>query len=205
MPGRPSRKRTKARYGEETFENHRFQVLQQKPLFQDLSDPLKPKRGIGVGQGNLPKFQTPEAMEFAIDLYFKEKFENNEPPTIPGMALALGFKSRHSLISYKNKSEAFSDIIETAFTKIEEYKNTLLLSVERAPQGVMFDLTNNHGWVGKSEVRNVHEAGDTLSVLFASLQGSVLRPIIEHESAVEAQFEPVSMAAPEKDPWEGLV
>ena len=112
MAGKPKRQWNKARYTEETPEYSKFKVLQQQPLFPMPVSGNEPRRGIGIGAGNLPKYQTADAMEFAIDLYFKEKYERNEPPTISGMASVLGFKSRNTLMSYMRRGEEFSTVIE---------------------------------------------------------------------------------------------
>ena len=43
--------------------------------------------------GRPRKYKTPEEMQVVIDQYFKECEINKKPPTITGLALALGFTS----------------------------------------------------------------------------------------------------------------
>jgi len=74
-----------------------------------------------------------------------------------------------------------------ARTRVEEWKNELLLEGGRATNGVIFDLKNNHGWTDRIEQKTTVEAGGTLADLLASLQGTVLRPTLtqQPESDIE--------------------
>ena len=96
------------------------------------------------------KFATPEDMQVEIDKYFSLCEEKNQPSTITGMALALGFMDRQSLIDYSNRDE-FSCTVKIAKSRVEE-------SVERGllkgynPSGAIFNLKNNFKWNDKTEV-----------------------------------------------------
>ncbi len=96
------------------------------------------------------KFKTPEEMQFEIDKYFSMCEEKNQPSTITGMALTLGFMDRQSLIDYSNRDE-FSCTVKIAKSRVEE-------SVERGllkgynPSGAIFNLKNNFKWNDKTEV-----------------------------------------------------
>lgn len=132
--------------------------------------------------GFYPMYKSAEAMEFAIDAYFARIEEEQRPPTLAGLALALGFKSTKSLKAYEDKGEDYSQVVEVARTRVEEWKNELLLKGGSQTSGVIFDLKNNHGWAEKSQSTQTVETGDTLSQLLLALQGKVLRPTIEGRS-----------------------
>lgn len=66
------------------------------------------------------------------------------PPTIPGIALALGFSSRQSLLNYQAK-EAFADVITRAKTRVEQYAAEMLYDRDAA-RGAEFTLRCNFGW-----------------------------------------------------------
>jgi len=128
--------------------------------------------------GFYPVYRSVEAIEFAINAYFALIAEEKRPPTLAGLALALGFKSTKTLKAYEDKGEEYAHVVEVARTRIEEWKNELLLK-SSAPAGVIFDLKNNHGWAEKTQSTQTVETGDTLSQLLLALQGKVLRPPLE--------------------------
>ena len=132
--------------------------------------------------GFYPRYQSAEAMEFAIDAYFAIIEEEKRPPTLAGLALALGFKSTKSLKAYEDKGDDYAHVVEVARTRVEEWKNELLLKGGTQTSGVIFDLKNNHGWAEKSQSTQTVETGDTLSQLLLALQGKVLRPALEGRS-----------------------
>jgi hypothetical protein len=122
--------------------------------------------------GRPPKFKSAVEMQKLIDEYFKrcegEKALDEEenpiitkygylykvepkPPTITGLALALGINSRTTLLNYQGKAE-FMDTITRAKSKVEEYAETRLFDKDGA-NGAKFSLANNfHGWKDKTEV-----------------------------------------------------
>jgi hypothetical protein len=180
--------------------------MREKPLFppprakvSPLDTGLRPKiRTIGgPGMANspaykaqlgfYPMYQSAEAMEFAIDAYFNLIAEEKRPPTMAGLALALGFKSTKSMKAYEDRGEGFAMVVEVARTRIEEWKNELLLKSGSQASGVIFDLKNNHGWAEKSQSTQTVETGDTLSQLLIALQGKVLRPALEGKSMPDTQ------------------
>lgn len=156
----------------------------------DLGLAFRPGAGLGMGgapntRGAYPLYRTADALEYAVNAYFGLKIEQEKPPTMAGLALALGFKSAKSLKDYENRGEAYSDILEVARTRMEEWKNELLLEGGKSSAGVIFDLKNNHGWSEKAEQRTTLETGDTLSQLLFALQGTVLRPAIDRAGEIE--------------------
>ena len=73
------------------------------------------------------------------------------PLTITGLALALGFNSRQSLLNYQGKQE-FMDTITRAKAKVEQYAEERLYDKDGA-NGAKFSLSNNfEGWKEKQQI-----------------------------------------------------
>lgn len=108
------------------------------------------------------KFNTPEEMQEKIDAYFKDceghpltdnngqvvfdKYGNPvfvgvKPLTVTGLALALGFSSRQTLLNYQGRA-AYKTIIETAKLRIENYAEMRLYDKD-GMNGARFNLQNN--------------------------------------------------------------
>lgn len=120
--------------------------------------------------GRPPTYKTKEEVQEKIDKYFKDcKGEvlrdgegnpvltkqgypviiNSKPPTVTGLALALGFTSRQALLNYQAKKE-FVDTITRAKSMVEEYAETRLFDKDGSA-GAQFSLRNNFpGWRDKS-------------------------------------------------------
>lgn len=145
------------------------------------SGPANPGDKTPGGSGTYPRYRTAEAMEAVINEYFVRKDFQEKPYTMAGLALSLGFKSAAALKTYEQRGEDFADVIEIARTRVEEWKNELLLEGGKQTNGVIFDLKNNHGWTDRMEQKTTVEAGDSLSKLLTALQGTVLRPVINHQ------------------------
>lgn len=122
--------------------------------------------------GRPPMYKTKEEIQEKIDAYF-EKCEgtvlNNadgevvldkygdpvivgrKPLTITGLALALGFNSRQSLLNYQDKEE-FMDTITRAKARVEAYAEERLFDKDGA-NGAKFSLANNFdGWKEKQSI-----------------------------------------------------
>lgn len=117
-------------------------------------------------RGAKPKYSAPEEIEGLIDAYFTEcegtlltdhngdpildKWGNpvylsRRPPTVTGLALALGFKTRTALLRYQAKKE-FEDLITEAKSRVEKYVEEQLFSRDGA-KGAIFSLQHNFaGW-----------------------------------------------------------
>lgn len=79
-----------------------------------------------------------------------------KPPTVTGLALALGFTTRLSLLNYQGKAE-FMNTITRAKTKIEEYAESRLFDRDGS-NGAQFSLRNNFkGWNETEEKRLANE------------------------------------------------
>ena len=119
--------------------------------------------------GRPPNYKNKEEIEGLIEEYFKKcegkilKDENGEvvfdkngnpvivgakPPTVTGLALALGFTNRISLLRYQGKAE-FVNTITRAKTRVEEYAEERLFDKD-GTNGARFSLINNfRGWTEK--------------------------------------------------------
>jgi len=115
-----------------------------------------------VKTGRPLKYKTNAELEKAIDAYFKDcegtalkdndgnavcdKYGqpviiNRRPPTVTGLALALGFNSRQTLLNYQGRKQ-FMDTITRAKSKCEEYAESRLYDKDGV-NGAKFSLTNN--------------------------------------------------------------
>ena len=111
------------------------------------------------------KYKSVEEMQSVIDEYFNfcdnriqqvwsPKSEatieiiDPEAYTMSGLALALGFESRQSLLNYAEKDE-FLDTIKRARMKVES--DVERRSIEKGNAGTIFNLKNNCGWKDKRE------------------------------------------------------
>ena len=116
--------------------------------------------------GRPPTYKCKEEIEGKIEAYFKEcegeilrnandepvlnKFGepvyiNQKPPTVTGLALALGFSTRMALLSYQGKEE-FANTISRAKARVEEYAERRLYDRDGS-NGAQFSLRNNFsGW-----------------------------------------------------------
>ena len=84
------------------------------------------------------------------DKYGAPIIVGRKPPTITGLALALGFTSRQALLNYQGKKE-FVDTITRAKSFVEKYAEERLFDREGV-QGAKFSLVNNFkGWSEKPE------------------------------------------------------
>lgn len=122
--------------------------------------------------GRPPKYKSVEEIEDKIEQYFAicegEPLLDDEgnqvinkygypcwikapkPPTVTGLALALGFTTRLSLLNYQGKKE-FMNTITRAKSKIEEYAESRLFDRDGS-SGAQFSLRNNfRGWNGEQE------------------------------------------------------
>ncbi len=92
--------------------------------------------------GRPRKYESPDQMQAGIDKYFDEA----EKITICGLALALGFVSRNSLLDYEDYSEEFFRTIKRAKARVEQYYEEHLVANNAA--GSIFAL-KNFGWQDK--------------------------------------------------------
>ena len=115
--------------------------------------------------GAKPRFTSAGVMQELIDKYFTDcdgqilrdddgkpvldkwgrpVIVGDHPPTVTGLALALGFQSRQSLINYQGKKQ-FVDTITRAKMRVEEYAERRLYDRDGA-RGAEFTLRCNFRW-----------------------------------------------------------
>lgn len=122
--------------------------------------------------GRPPKYKTVDEIKEKIEDYFKScegepllDADGNpvinkygypcwvkapKPPTVTGLALALGFASRQALLNYQ-KRKKFRDTIIRAKSRVEEYVEMRLFDRDGA-RGAIFNLRNNFkGWNDEQE------------------------------------------------------
>lgn len=129
--------------------------------------------------GRPKKYKTAAEMQTAIDKYFEDcKGEmikdddgvpvlnkygepviiNAKPPTITGLALAIGFNSRQALLNYQDNKD-FNDTVTRAKSIVEAYAEARLFDKDGA-NGAKFSLANNYkGWAEKSQI-DIGNTGD---------------------------------------------
>lgn len=125
-----------------------------------------------------PKYKTVDELQAAIDQYFADcegtplldrdgntvfdKYGNPvivgaKPPTVTGLALALGFTTRKSLLDYQAK-EKFVNTITRAKSRCEEYAERRLYDRDGS-RGAEFSLKYNFRWDDSKESGNSIEDG----------------------------------------------
>lgn len=120
--------------------------------------------------GRPPKWTDVDALQAAIDKYFEDckghpyADENGdivygkdglpvivdaEPPTVTGLALALGFSTRLGLLNYQGKA-AFMNTISRAKARVEKYAERRLYDRDGA-RGAEFSLKYNFKWAQEEQ------------------------------------------------------
>lgn len=129
--------------------------------------------------GRPPKYETAEQMQTAIDRYFEDcKGEpiigddgmpildkygqpfiiNSHPPTVTGLALALGFTSRRALLDYQGRGEFIHTVLR-AKARIEAYAEERLFDRD-GQRGAEFSLKYNFRWA--AEEKKPEEAAENV-------------------------------------------
>lgn len=126
---------------------------------------LGARRGVGKTERNeamsVKHFETDDQLSQAIESYFSTRDKDN-PPTISGLALHLGFVSRQSFYDYE-KNPAHSYTIKRARLAIEDcYEQRLHAS---NPTGAIFAL-KNFGWKDTQEITGKDGGPLVSSVVF---------------------------------------
>jgi hypothetical protein len=122
-------------------------------------------------------FESPEALEIAVEQYFEYiKGEKDmiagpdgklqevwhrypEPATVTGMAFFLGFESRQSVYDYEKRG-AFSYLIKRCRLRVEFEYEKKLTQMEK-PTGAIFAL-KNMGWADRTETEITGKDGAPL-------------------------------------------
>lgn len=80
-----------------------------------------------------------------LDKFGQPFIIHQRPPTVTGLALALGFTSRQALLNYQAKKE-FVDTVTRAKSHIEAYAEERLFDRD-GQRGAEFSLRYNFRWV----------------------------------------------------------
>ena len=99
------------------------------------------------GFGRPRKFTDPEKLNILAEKFFQECDEKEEPYTITGLALAMGFCSRKQFLEYAAHKD-FRNALEPHKSRCEAYAEKRLFQGPAA--GPIFAL-KNYGWKDTSE------------------------------------------------------
>ncbi len=114
--------------------------------------------------GRPPRYKNAAEMQAKIDAYFtacegtpllddagnqvlykgRPVIVGARPPTVTGLALALGFASRQALLNYQGRKQ-FNDTITRAKARCEAYTESRLYDRD-GNSGAQFSLKCNFGW-----------------------------------------------------------
>ena len=115
------------------------------------------------------RYKNPDDMLTVAESYFNQIQRDKKAPTMAGLALALGFRSRQALLNYKSAPgyEEFHDVIAYLKLKMEQALEERLLDPDNKNiVGVLFNMKNNYGYSDKQEItmdsRTVSLTGFTL-------------------------------------------
>jgi len=116
------------------------------------------------------KFPTPNDLQIAVDVYFKQT--PFEKWTVTGLALILGTKQ---LVQHYEKREGYEEIIRIAKLRIENsYETDLRI---KHPTGPIFAL-KNFGWKDKQEVE--HSGGVDVTSRTAAMTKEELEQFVSN-------------------------
>ena len=115
--------------------------------------------------GRPPKFTDPDILDDMVDGYIAECEVSEEPLTITGLALYLGFSDKCSLYDYQKKDE-FSHSIKRARTLVENgYEKRL-----GEGAGSIFAL-KNFGWTDRQDLNLSGQVGVSFNMGFNGKDG----------------------------------
>lgn len=97
--------------------------------------------------GRPPHYTDPKEFADKADAYFRMCEAKERRPTVNGLALALGFNSRQSLLNYAER-DGFLDVVKRVRTRLEDEWEQGLSGNNAA--GTIFWL-KNQGWTDKNE------------------------------------------------------
>lgn len=144
----------------------------------------------GNQYGKRPRYKTPEEIQEKIDQYFEDckgtllkdhngdpiidrwgnpVYLDKKPPTVTGLALALGFKTRRALMLYQAKKE-FMDVILEAKSRVEMYNEEQLFSRDGS-RGAQFSL--QHNFAGWQEEKQEDDKGPAVAIINDIPHGTV--------------------------------
>jgi len=102
--------------------------------------------------GRPPKYSDALKLAEAIDDYFNSLVideEHSKPPTMAGLALAIGYADRRSLYDAEARKDEFAHIIKKARVTIENYWESRLAT--QSCTGAIFWLKNHADYKDKTQ------------------------------------------------------
>ncbi len=101
------------------------------------------------------RYKDPEAMLATASAYLDQVDRDKRAPTMAGLALALGFRSRQALLNYQKAPgyEAFYDVVAYIKLRMEQtLEERLLDNKNNNIAGTIFNMKNNYGYADKQEI-----------------------------------------------------
>lgn len=98
------------------------------------------------------KYQTAEEMLEVAAKYFQHEKDNVRVPTMTGLTLYLGFKTRKSLMDNKQRGDDFMEVYEWCRLQVEAAMESELINRPANVTGLIFSLKNNFDWKDKQEL-----------------------------------------------------
>lgn len=108
-----------------------------------------------------------------LDRFSRPVYINQKIPTVSGLALALGMKTRKALLNYCVNGE-YADVAKIAMTMLEEYAEMRLYD-KNGSKGAMFSLCNSFkGWTQLDKDESSQEALDKLDAILEETKKTAL-------------------------------
>jgi hypothetical protein len=107
-------------------------------------------------------YRDPETGEYVFDKHGQPIILDSCPPTVTGLALALGFTNRMDLLRYQAKAE-FTEVITKAKSRVEAYTEARLFDRDGA-NGARFSLQCNFKW-GEDQKKDAESAGPVVRIV----------------------------------------
>jgi hypothetical protein len=107
-------------------------------------------------EGLSKRYTDKQSLMSDVISYLDKCSDGKKTPTVTGLALSLGFRSRRSILNYEREAgyEMFYEVISYAKMKIEEYLEERLLDSRNTNiAGLIFNLKNNFDWQDKQDIR----------------------------------------------------
>ena len=101
-----------------------------------------------------PDLKKPAEIIRACDTYFSLCKQDNQKPTMSGLALALGTNRRTLLKWYNGETRIYNrEIIQQYFDLLETFDELMMKEGKINPVGALFIMKNNYGYTDKTEIK----------------------------------------------------
>jgi hypothetical protein len=140
-------------------------------------------------------------MDAMCEIYFEECKEEEQHPTVSGLAYALGFTHRHSVWDYANRNQddghnGFANVIKRATLRILSACEQNMMDGRKNPSGAIF-IAKNFGpidtFTDKQETHTTYTVTHTVDQLTAKLHALQADPDVQRylsqQGAIDAQYE----------------